>query len=268
VKPVSVDTCAASWHDWWRGTRNVDLWLTLAWYDIVLRYRRSILGPLWLTLSMGLMLLGVGPLYAALTRVPLSTFFPYITLGLTLWIFLVGAINEGCLSFINAAAYLKQADYPGSVFVWRTLTRNVIQFMHFIVLYVPIAIWAGIRPSPTMLLAIPGFLVVLINLHAASITLGILCARFRDVPQIVTSVLQVMMFLTPVFWLPESLPPGRLHVVLFNPLAHALSIVRDPLLAALPPRQSIEFFAVFTCVNVGLAAVVFHAKRRQVVFWL
>jgi len=268
VTSASSDTCAAAWRDWWRGTRNVDLWFTLAWFDVVLRYRRSMLGPLWLTLSMGLMLLGVGPLYATLTNVPLSTFFPYITLGITLWMFLVGSINEGCSTFITAAPYLKQADYPGSVFVWRTLTRNVIQLLHSIVLYVPVAIWAGIRPSPIMLLAIPGFMLVVVNLHAASITLGMLCARFRDVPQIVASLLQMLMFLTPVFWLPESLPPGRLQIVFSNPFAHALVVIRDPLLGVLPSQQSLVFLAVFTCINVGLAALVFRAVRRQVVFWL
>ena len=39
----------SAWADWWEGTRRTDIWLTLAWFDIVLRYRRSMLGPLWIT---------------------------------------------------------------------------------------------------------------------------------------------------------------------------------------------------------------------------
>lgn len=268
TQSTAADPVASAWRDWWHGTRSVDLWLTLAWYDIVLRYRRSMLGPLWLTLSMGLMLLGVGPLYAALTQVPLSQYFPYMTLGITFWMFIVGAINEGCMTFITAAPYLKQAEYSGSVFVWRTLARNVIQLAHYIVLFIPVAIWAGVQPSFNMLLALPGLALVLINLHALSLTLGTACARFRDVPQIVGSLLQVCMFLSPVLWLPQSLPSGRLQFVLYNPLAQLLDVMRLPLLGQVPTRGSVWFLINFTCLNVAVAAVVFIAKRRQVVFWL
>ena len=193
-----------AWDDWWKGTRNVELWSTLAWYDIVLRYRRSMLGPLWLTISMGFLLLGMGPLYSQLFNVPRTTFFPHLTLGIIFWNFFTTTINEGCNVFVVAAPYLKHAEFPGSVFVWRSLARNVIQLAHHMVLYIPVAIWAGVPLSPRMLLFIPGMIVVLVNLHAMSITLGIVCARFRDVIQIVTSTLQLLMFLTPVFWFPES----------------------------------------------------------------
>ena len=57
-RPSALD----SFRDWWQGTCNVELWSTLAWYDVVLRYRRSVLGPLWITLSMGGLLFGMGPL--------------------------------------------------------------------------------------------------------------------------------------------------------------------------------------------------------------
>lgn len=75
MQPTYAHGCSA-WQDWWAGTRNVELWSTLAWYDIVLRYRRSMLGPLWLTISMGAMLIGMGPLYSTLFNVPINKFFP------------------------------------------------------------------------------------------------------------------------------------------------------------------------------------------------
>ena len=71
------------WTDWWDGTRRTDIWWTLAWFYIVLRYRRSMLGPLWLTLSMGAMIGGMGPLYASIFGTELSKFFPHLTLGIS-----------------------------------------------------------------------------------------------------------------------------------------------------------------------------------------
>jgi lipopolysaccharide transport system permease protein len=255
------------WADWWAGTCRVDLWSTLAWYDIVLRYRRSMLGPLWITLSMGAMLLGMGPLYAALFGVPLARFYPHLALGIIFWNFFSSTINDGCQVFISAAAYLKQGSVPRSVFVWRSLARQVLYLAHHVVLYLPVGIWAGLQPTPRMLLVLPGLLVVLVNLHALSITLGLLSARFRDVPQIVGSSLQLLMFLTPVFWFPDRLP-GRAKFILYNPLAQLLDVLRLPLLGGLPAPGTVWFLLLFTILNVALAAGLYAAKYRSVVYWV
>jgi lipopolysaccharide transport system permease protein len=257
----------SAWADWWAGTRRIDLWSTLAWYDIVLRYRRSLLGPLWITLSMGLLLLGMGPLYAALFGVPLARFYPHLALGIIFWNFFSGTINEGCQVFITAASYLKQGEVPRSVFVWRSLARQLFFLAHHVVLYLPVALWAGLRPSPQMLLIVPGLLVVIINLHALSISLGLLSARFRDVPNIVASSLQLLMFLTPVFWFPEKLPE-RSRFILYNPLAQLLDILRLPLLGGSPAPGTVWFLIYFTSLNVAVAALLYAAWRRQVVYWV
>lgn len=258
---------AEAWRDWWAGTRNVALWLTLAWYDVTLKYRRSMLGPLWITLSMGAMLLGMGPLYSVLFNVPLQRFYPHLALGIIFWNFFTASITDGCNVFIASAPYLKQSEFPRSAFVWRVLARQVINLAHHIILFIPIAFWAGITPSWQMLLFVPGFIVVLINLHAASITLGIMCARFRDVGPIVASVLQLLMFLTPVFWFPDKLPE-RAKFILYNPLAQMLDVVRLPLLGGYPTTGTCWFLLDLTCLNVAIAALLYTFRRRQIVYWL
>jgi lipopolysaccharide transport system permease protein len=258
---------SAAWQDWLSGTRNVELWWTLACYDVVLRYRRSMLGPLWLTLSMGLMLLGMGPLYSVLFNIPAHKFFPHLTLGIIFWNFFSMTINDGCNTFIGAAPYLKSASFPLSVFVWRNLARNVIQLAHHVVLFIPVAIWAGISVTPRLGLVVPGLFVTILNLHAMSISLGILCARFRDVSLLVASTLQLLMFLTPVFWLPDSLP-DRAHYILYNPLAQLLDILRLPLLGGVPASGTWWFLLYFTAINLTIAAALYVLKRRQVIYWL
>jgi len=257
----------SAWGDWWNGTRNAELWWTLAWYDVVLRYRRSMLGPLWLTLSTGALLMGMGPLYSSLFKVPANTFFPHLTLGIVFWTFFTATINDGCGVFINGAQYLKQPGFSASALVWRSLARNCLQLAHTIVLYVPVALWAGIPLSSRMLLFLPGFAIVIVNLHALTVTLGILCARFRDVAQIVSSMLQLLMFLTPVFWFPASLP-GRSHFILYNPLAQLLDVVRLPLLGDVPARGTILFLMLFTALNIAIAAAVYRLNRRHLVYWV
>jgi len=267
MTPPGDTTTDGAVADWLAGTCRIGLWGTLAWYDTVLRYRRSLLGPLWITLSMGLLLLGMGPLYAVLFDVPLRRFYPHLALGVIVWHFLVGAVTDGCQVFIAAAPYLKQAAFPLSAFVWRSLARLVIQFAHHLVLYVPVAIWAGVTVSPRQLLAIPGLLLVLVNLHAIMTILGILTARFRDVAPITAAAMQFLMFLTPVFWMPDSLH-GRARYVLWNPLAQLLDVVRLPLLGSLPAPGTWRLLALFTVLTVAVAGALYASCRRKVVYWI
>lgn len=256
-----------AWADWWEGTRRTDIWWTLAWFDIVLRYRRSLLGPIWLTLSMAAMIGGMGPLYSSLFGTELSKFFPHLALGIIFWGFFSNTVIDSCVSFVNSAHYLKQGYFPVSLFVWRTLARNIIQFGHHIVIYIPVAIWAGITLSWDALLVLPAFALLIINAHALGLWLGLICTRYRDVTQIVTSVMQLLMFLTPVFWLPESLP-DRAKYILWNPLAQMLDLLRTPLMGGEATLHSWFGILGWTVVNLVVCMVLFSKYRRRVVYWL
>jgi lipopolysaccharide transport system permease protein len=256
-----------AWSDWWRGTRRIDIWWTLAWFDIVLRYRRSMLGPLWLTLSMGAMIAGMGPLYSSLFSIDLLKFFPYMALGIIFWSLFSSMVNDSCSTFIVSANYLKQGYFPISLFIWRTLARNLIQFGHQIVLYVPVALWAGISLSWSSLLVIPAFLLMIINAHTIGMVLGLVCTRFRDVAQIVLSVMQMLMFLTPVFWSVQNLPQ-RGQFILWNPFAQMLDLLRSPLLGQLAQQHSWYGILAWTASTLIVACALFGKYHRRVVYWL
>jgi lipopolysaccharide transport system permease protein len=253
--------------DWWEGTRRTDIWWTLAWFDIVLRYRRSMLGPLWLTLSMGAMIGGMGPLYSSLFGTELSKFFPHLALGIIFWGFFSSVVTDACNAFVGSSNYLKQGYFPISLFVWRSIARNLIQFAHQIVLYIPVALWAGISLSWSALLVLPAFAILVINAHALGLLLGLICTRYRDVTQIVTSVMQMLMFLTPVFWLPESLP-NRAQYILWNPFAQMLDLLRTPLMGGVAELHSWLGILAWTVVCLAASTILFSKYRRRVVYWL
>lgn len=256
-----------AWRDLADGTRAWELWLTLAWYDVLLRYRRSMLGPLWITISMGLMLLGMGPLYSMVFDVPLRRFFPYVTLGIIFWQFIATTLNEGCTCISAGGRYLKQAPVPVSTFVWRVVARHVIQTAHHAVLFVPVAIWSGITPTPAMLAFVPGFLLLVGFLHAACTVCGIVCARFRDMIQVVASLLQMSMFLTPVFWYPEG-DAARSRIIAYNPFVPLLEVVRRPLLGEqVEPRSWAIAGAAFAAAAL-LATALVATKRSRLVYWI
>lgn len=210
---------------------------------------------------------GMGPLYSSLFGTELSKFFPHLALGIIFWGFFSSVVTEACNAFVGSSNYLKQGYFPISLFVWRSIARNLIQFAHQIVLYVPVALWAGISLSWSALLVIPAMAIAIINAHALGLLLGLICTRFRDVTQIVTSVMQMLMFLTPVFWLPESLP-DRAKYILWNPFAQMLDLLRTPLMGGVAAAHSWLGILGWSALTLIGSAILFSRYRRRVVYWL
>ena len=246
---------------------RLDLTWALARHDIVSRYRGSILGPFWITLSMGLMVGGIGLLYAQLFEMSLQTFIPHVALGIVFFGVITGLVNEGCDTFVQAGGMLSQTSLPLFTFVWRTLARNVLNLAHHLVIVVAVLIIYGYWRTANIPLAAVGLVLLLVNASWASMLVGIASARFRDVPQIVISVMQFTMFMTPVFWTPERFP-SRHAVLLFNPFNHMLEAVRAPLLGKAVEPWSWSILIGLAVVGWAITFTVFARTRRRIVHYL
>ena len=253
--------------DWWAGTRRVEAWTTLAWFDVVLRYRRSMLGPWWITLSLGLLLAGLAPLYAILLDVPLRSYLPFVTLGVVLWTFIAGSLQDCCSGLVGAGAQLRLGTVPPSLLVWRIVARHAIQLAHHLLLVVVVLAWLEVPVSAVTLLAIPGLVAVALQLHLWGLVLAIACARFRDVASVVSSALQLAMFLTPVFWEPSRLPE-RARFVLWNPLAATIEVVRAPLLGEIPHTHAWLIVGISLAASALAALTVLVVQRGRLVYWV
>jgi ABC-type polysaccharide/polyol phosphate export permease len=240
---------------------------SLAWHDVVSRYRGSILGPFWITLSMGLMVLGIGFLYARLFSISLHEFMPFVAIGIVFFGTIAGVVNEGCETFVNAASMLRQTSLPMFTFVWRTVFRNLINLGHHLVIIVAVLLIYGYWRTANVPLALAGVVLLIVNVSWISMLAGIASARFRDIPQIVVSVMQFAIFMTPVFWRPDRF--GRHHAFLnLNPFYHMLDAVRGPLLGT--PVQPISYLvlAVMAVAGWTLTFSVFALTRRRIVHYL
>ncbi|MGH8605227.1 MAG: ABC transporter permease, partial [Gammaproteobacteria bacterium] len=217
------------------GLAQWQLWALLGWQDILQRYRRSLLGPFWLTFSMAIMVIALGILYAKLFRIDIHDYLPFLTLGFLAWGLISGVITEGCTALTAAEPFIKQMKLPFSLHVHRVVWRNLIIFAHNLVVYIGVAIWFGIWPGAVALLLVPGIALILLNGIWVGLLFGMVCARFRDIPQIIASLLQVAFFLTPIIWRPELLGE-RAAFAHMNPFFHFVELIRAPLLGSAPSQ--------------------------------
>ena len=253
--------------DLYRGIRAWRLWTMLGWNDIRLRYRRSVLGPFWLTLSMAIFIVTLGLIYSRIFHAELSSFLPYIAAGFITWGFISTTINESCSAFLESESVIRQVRLPFSAFMLRVTWRNFIVMLHTIILLVPVWAFFGVTPWYTMALALPGMALVYVNQVWIGLVIAILSTRFRDVPQIVQTALQVMVFATPIMWPVSTLGDNTL-VADLNPAFHLVELVRGPLTGNAPAALSWEVGITMAVLGPIAAALLFQRSARRIVYWL
>lgn len=237
--------------------------------DIRQRYKRSRLGPFWITISMAVMITTMGLVFGNLFKTPLHDFLPYLTLGLIIWGFLSSSITEGCDALISAEGIIKQLPVPLHVHVLRVVWKNSIIFMHNIVIFplVLLSVHKGINWN--VLLVIPGFILLAINVSWLLMVASLICARFRDMTQIILSIMQVIFYLTPVIWMPQLLTHRMGFVLLnVNPFYHLIDVVRAPLLGQVPSMTTYCVTAIMAVVGVTFSTLVTSKFKYRVPYWV
>ena len=251
------------------GLGNYPIVFMLGWNDVLQRYRRSTLGPFWLTISMGVMVASLGFVFGQVFKTPLKDYLPFLASGLIFWGFISSTINEGCEGFVRSEALIKQIPIPLSVHILRVVWRNLLILMHNVII-IPITLLAFGRGLGLEALAtIPGLLLLAINIFWMALFLGVLCARYRDMPQIVLSLLQVLFYMTPIIWMPSLLPErAGIYLLELNPVYHLLSIVREPLLGNYPSPMNWIVSIIIALIGWLVTCIFYGRYKRRIAYWL
>lgn len=237
--------------------------------DIRQRYKRSRLGPFWITISMAVMITTMGLVFGNLFKTDVKEFLPFLTLGLIIWSFILGSITEGCEALISAEGIIKQLPVPLHVHVLRVVWKNFIIFLHNIVIFPFVLLAVGKGVSWDIFLAIPGFLLLVLNLSWFLMIIAMVCARFRDMTQIILSIMQVVFYLTPVIWMPKLLSHRVGQVLLdLNPLYHLIDIVRAPLLGQMPALSSYILAMVMGIIGLVFSTIMTSKYKYRVPYWV
>jgi ABC-type polysaccharide/polyol phosphate export permease len=130
-----------------------------------------------------------------------------------------------------------------------------------------VAIGTGLAPTGAIVLAVPAVALILLNCAWISLLIGIACLRYRDLTPAVASGMQVLMFVTPVFWPPTLLGEKLALVSQLNPLFHLVLILRDPLLGSVPPLASWLWSIGFALAGWLVTLWIYGRYRDRFAYW-
>ncbi len=242
------------------------LWM-FALRDIRARYRRSMLGPFWITVSMMATVLGMSFVFSTLLDQGYADYMAYLAIGLPVWALYSSMVGEGSSALIYASADAKLSTLPVSGYILRHHLRQLIFFAHNIL---PGLVIAALLGKTT----VSGFLFFLCGLALAFVSVGwigflaaLLSARFRDVPQIAVNVMQVFFFLTPIIWPADALSHKPI-IIDANPFYYFVAIVREPLLGTVPPLYVWLVAAAMGIVGWAVTALVYERLFDRLTKWL
>lgn len=244
-----------------------ELWFSMAVLEIKQRYRRSALGPLWITLSLAITLLVMGPLYSKLFQQEISAYLLNLTIGMVIWTFISGCLNDFSQIYINSANLIKQIKIPYSIYIFKVIAKNLIIFFHNFILIIIVLVIYPTNNFLISLISLLGLFLVILNLLWIGLLISLICTRFRDMNQLISNVIQIIFFITPIVWTPSSLG-AKQHLLNFNFFYHLIEVIRLPLLGLSPSLITWIFLIACSFIGCLTAIILFGRYRSRISFWV
>jgi ABC-type polysaccharide/polyol phosphate export permease len=268
VPPVPLHKSAG--RDLIDGAQRVNLWARLGWMEVKRRYRRTVIGPFWSVVSLATFVATMGAVGAGLWRLDLYTYLPYLTAGMLAWTMISTSLGEACGVFIANTNLFRNSRCDFSLLAYSLVWRNLLVFFHHLAAYalVVLALAPHFLLSPATLLLLPGLALLALNGVWITLLLGMACLRFRDIQQVVLSVLQICFIITPILWPADLLVgKGRLVFVDLNPIYHCVNVVRAPLLGTAPAAESYLMVAGLAVIGGLITYWLFGRFRARIPYW-
>jgi ABC-type polysaccharide/polyol phosphate export permease len=247
---------------------NPTLWITLGWLDVVQSYRRSFLGPFWITISMAIYVISTTLLYGAIFGVPPGQYAAYAITGMIGWTWIQALITDMGNTFITYSNYVKSMPIDKAQLVWAVAFKQTIVLAHNMIVYVVAAVLGVIPITFYSLWFIPAAALFFLMSIPFTGCLAILFARYRDLPRLVSSVIIIIMLLTPVFWMPNLVTGWRTIIFKLNPFYYCIALLRQPLLGEKPDLSVIFIFLGMTIVVWVVGSLFYRRYNRFVPFWV
>jgi homopolymeric O-antigen transport system permease protein len=257
--------------DFYQSARHKGFWLYSSWIEILLSYRSTLLGPLWILIGTGVFVFAIGGLYG---RVILSggsnVYLAHLAIGITVWYFITQTAIGSCHLFRSFRGDILDGDNSYTDLILKLITTNLIYLLHNSVIVVIALLFAEVKLSMVALLLLITAPLVILNIIWVCVILSILGARYPDLQELMRSSLRLMFFITPILWIPhQHIRGGVIDAVLYlNPFYYFVEVIQAPLIYGQVPYFEIAVLTAALPIGWLAASLLYARTRPWVALWL
>ncbi|MGO8689842.1 MAG: ABC transporter permease [Thermoguttaceae bacterium] len=246
-------------------------WLSLVQIDLRSRYRGSLIGMGWSLLHPLAMTAVICTVFTTIFKTSVPSYGPFLLVGLTTWNFLTTAMNEGCQSFFRNESYIRQQPAPLAIYPLRVVLGAGVHLVLGLLVAIVIS-WCfhGFVNLAALPALLPALAMLFILGWSLAILMGVVNVLFQDTQHLMEVLLQVLFYLTPIIYPPQSLRGCHLGwIIAMNPLSWFFDLIRQPILAGqAPPLRLYATAAVAALVAAAAAGLVLSRIERRMIFYL
>lgn len=247
---------------------SVRIWMSLAISDVDSKYRRTVLGPVWIVLGQVAVIIGIYLLRHSINPTVIGNFLLYLSASLPLWGLISSMTSDGTAALARSKTLIESYPLPMTIYLLRSIASNFITFLHTILVFLIVGLFyfefPAVQNLPWFFLGLAIALVYGLGMH---LLLAPLSARYRDIAPALASFMTVAYIMSPVFW---QVAPGQEQMLLvrFNPFYYLLEVTRGPLLNQVPPITAYLAATLVALVALGLGTLAFYRLGPRVVYWI
>ncbi|GFO66737.1 transport permease protein [Geomonas limicola] len=251
------------WRDLWRYR---ELFLFLAWRDILVRYKQTAIGIAWSVIRPLLTMLVFTVVFGKLAKLP-SNGIPYpvmVYTALLPWQFFANALSEGSNSLVDNANLLTKVYFPRMIVPASSILVNLVDFAISCVILAGIMIWYGFTPDGHAILFPLFFLLALLASFGVSLWFCALNVRYRDFRYVVPFLVQFGLFVSPVGFSSAIVPEQWRVLYYLNPMVGVIDGFRWALLGpAFKINGAGLFVSALLVFAVLIGGIVFFRRMER-----
>jgi len=257
--------------DFYCSLKRSGFWLYSSWIEVLLSYRSTVLGPLWILIGTLTFVFFVGILYGRVVLNGQSNVYTvHLAVGLTIWLLITQSLVGSCHFFSSNRSDILDGDTNYTDLILKLITKNAIDFLHASPAIVIAFIMAPRMPSSMALVILITLPLMLFNLLWMCTILSILGARFPDLQEFTQSSLRLLFFVTPIMWVAQQHLRGPWvdALLYFNPFYYFIEVIRAPLVYGEIPYFEIAILSVAMPIGWLTACLLYARTRPWLALWL
>jgi ABC-2 type transport system permease protein len=215
------------------------------------------------------MMLVLQTVFSTVFKTKIVNFPVYAMAGILFWNFFSQSVVSSMNSLRGNAQILKKVPVPKEIFPISTVISGVLNLIFALVPLLLILIITGHPLTPALFFLPVSILIAAVFTLGAGLLLSPLSVFFSDVIEMITVLLSVLMYLTPIFYPKDIVPEHMRWIVRYNPIRSILEVFRDPIYyGKVPPLTHLTVSVLITLIIFAIGAFAFRRSSDRIPFYI